>query len=320
MDIEVSKPFKINFDKNEVIDKGFEKAFYELTSITVSSKDKEKIVNIKLSEIKAMIESFSLKEEKFINETYYLKLNVSFNRKNFFDYLENLNIFPTIPIEEKFLFIPIIIDEKKKDLLIFTNNMFYKQWNNSKESFHLIEYILPTEDLEDLNLIKKNFTNIEEYDFLEITDKYYLNNYIVALIFKNESDVRVLSKIKIKDKLNLKNRLFSNINFNDEIHIKKIIDGLKINYEDYWKYSNQINTSIKLPLTIKINSSDNDKISKFEASLSEIDLISDFYIIKFDKDSFFYQVIFNGAPSIFLKIMGDKFYEFDTQNKIWILK
>ena len=35
-----------------------------------------------------MIETFSIKEEKFINEIYYLKLGVSFNRKKIFDYLE----------------------------------------------------------------------------------------------------------------------------------------------------------------------------------------------------------------------------------------
>ena len=58
-----------------------------------------------------MIETFSIKEEKFIDEIYYLTLNVSFNKKKLFNLLENKNVFPSLPIEKNVLFIPIIIDE-----------------------------------------------------------------------------------------------------------------------------------------------------------------------------------------------------------------
>ena len=40
--IEVSEPFEINFDKNKVIDEGFNKAFYELVSSLVTTKDKKR--------------------------------------------------------------------------------------------------------------------------------------------------------------------------------------------------------------------------------------------------------------------------------------
>ena len=110
----MSKPFELNFNKNRVIDKGFNKAFYELISLLVMSKDREKINLIKLNEIKGMIESFSIKEEKFVDEIYYVKLGVTFNKKKIFNYLTQKNIFPSMPNKIKFLFIPIIIDEKKK--------------------------------------------------------------------------------------------------------------------------------------------------------------------------------------------------------------
>ena len=54
--------------------------------------------------------------------------------------------------------------------------------------------------------------------------------------------------------------------------------------------------------------------------LSELDLIYDFYIIKFDKDYIYYQIIFNSTPNNFLKTMRDYNFDFDTQNKIWQLK
>ena len=179
-----------------------------MISSTINSSDQKKIKQTKLNEIKGIVESFTIQEEKFIDNIYFLNLGVSFNRKKYFNYLENKNIFPSIPIKKKFFFLPIIIDENKNDLLIFNNNKLIKKWNDHTKSFHLIEYILPTEDLEDINLIKENYESIEEYNFTEITEKYNLENLIIGLIFKNENEVRILSRIKIKDQTILKNKSF----------------------------------------------------------------------------------------------------------------
>ena len=51
--------------------------------------------NIKLNQIKSMIRSFSIQEEKFIEQIYYVNMGVSFDKKKIFNYLEKKNIFPT---------------------------------------------------------------------------------------------------------------------------------------------------------------------------------------------------------------------------------
>ena len=207
--IEISQPFEINFDKRKVIDDGFKKAFSELISLIVNSSDLNKIKQTKLNEIKGMIDTFSIKQEKFIDEVYYVNLGVSFNKKKFLIFRKK-NIFPSIPIK-KHLFIPIIIDENKKNIG-FSNNKIFDKWNDVKKKSHLINYILPTEDLEDLNLIKNKFELIEKYDFKEITNKYDLDDSIIALIFKNEKEIRILSRISISNNEILKNLSFSNLN------------------------------------------------------------------------------------------------------------
>ena len=73
-----------------------------------------------------MIESFTIKEEKFIDEVYYMNFGVTFNRKKVFKYLNEKNIFPSIPLKKNFLFIPIIINEEKQDLLIFSDNRIFQ--------------------------------------------------------------------------------------------------------------------------------------------------------------------------------------------------
>ena len=319
-DIDITRPFEINFNKNEVIDEGFRKAYDQLLTLILNSTDQKKINKIKLNEIKGMIETFTIKEEKFIDELYYVSLGVSFNKKKVFDYLEDKNIFPSIPEKKDFLFIPIIIDEEKKDLLIFYNNEFYEIWNKEIDKSELIKYILPTEDLEDLNLLKSKYESLEQYDFNEIIKKYGLENSIIALIFKSKSGLRVLTKINIGGNVKLKNQSFSKVDLNNKDELIVTINTLKIIYEDYWKNYNQINTSLKLTLNVKVNNDDNFKISNFEKILYEMDLIYDFFISKFDKNYTQYQIIFNGTPAIFLKKMSDKNQNFNTQNKNWILQ
>ena len=53
-----------------------------------------------------MVEKFSIKEEKFIDEIYYVNLGVSFHKKKIFGYLEKNNIFPSIPIKKIFYLYP----------------------------------------------------------------------------------------------------------------------------------------------------------------------------------------------------------------------
>ena len=319
-DIEIAQPFEINFDKNKVIDLGFEKAFFELVYSLIKSSDFKKIDNIRLNEIKSMIETFSIKEEKFIDQKYYVNLGVSFNKKKIFKYLEKKNIFPSRILKEQFLFIPIIIDENGNNLSIFSNNPIYYNWNKTNKRYQLINYLLPSEDLEDFNLIKEKLDIIETYDFNEITKKYFLKNSIISIIFRSNNEVRILTKIySDKDEI-IKNDTFKNINIDNETDLNFLIGNLKNLFEDTWKKLNEINTSIKVPITVKIKNDDLKKSNNFELFLNEIDMVSDYSIQKFDKEFIFYEVLFNGTIQNFINIMKNKKYNLNTQKKIWVIE
>ena len=82
-EIQVSEKLENNFNKETLINEGFKLAFNELINTLVKSTDLKKLDNPDLSEIKSMIETFSIKEERFINKVYYLNLGVSFNKKRY---------------------------------------------------------------------------------------------------------------------------------------------------------------------------------------------------------------------------------------------
>ena len=319
-DIEITEKLENNFNKEILINKGFKKAYIELISKLVQSKDLSKIKDIKLNEIKSMIETFSIKEEKFINKTYNLNLGVSFNKKEILNYLNRKNIFPSQIKEEKFLFIPILLDQSKNDIMVYSDNPMYDYWKLDNRREHLIEYVLPTEDLEDLNLIRKNYLEIENYDFKKIIEKYFIENSIIAVFFKNGDEIKVLSKIKVKNKQVIKSNSFNDIDLNKTDNLNTLIYNLKLIYEDFWKENNLINTSIKLPIMISLDNKNFELSLKFEETLNMLDLVNSFTVRKFDKDLIFYELIFNGTPQNFINLMEEHDFSLDTQNKIWTLK
>ena len=64
---------------------------------------------------------------------------------------------------------------------------------------YLLKYIVPNEDIEDINFLKKNINNIEDYNFNEIISKYDLNDYIIIILFKNNKNLKILSKLNFNN-------------------------------------------------------------------------------------------------------------------------
>ena len=319
-EIEISSPFNASFDKNKIINRGFVEAYEELILTIVQSKDQKKLQNSSTKEVKSLVETFSIVQENFIDEIYNLTLNVEFNKRSFFELLEKKNVFPSSIIKKDLIFFPIEVDEEKNEIFLFSESQLFKNWNLKKEKYHQLNYILPNEDIDDYNLIKKNINNLEDFDFREISKKYNFEDFIIMIVFKNNEEIRVLNQIVFNNNQNLKNFKFKNINFENLNDLEKFIDEQKIVFEDYWKLKNIINTSIKLDLTISVDNSNIIKIDQFEETLSNIELVNNFNIFKFDNKKNIYKIIFNGTRDQFLDVMKDYDYFFEIKNKIWVLK
>jgi len=318
--IEISSPFELNFKKSRVIDNGFRTSFLNLLSMITTSSDKDKIKNIPLKELKGMIDSFIISNEKFVNNEYFALLETTFNKKKVLNFLERKNIFPSIPIKNKVLLIPILVDTELEKIFLFNENIFYQKWNLDKKNYHLLEYLLPSEDLGDLNEIQKMSESIESYDFINLVKKYDLKDYIILIVFKNKNEIKILSKINLNNSLNIDNQKYTKNNLENEKDFLMIVEQLKTTYENHWKKYNEINTSIKLPITVMINSKDYKKIKNLEKTLKNIDLISSFYIQKFDSSNTYYKIIYNGSPKVFFNDMSKKNFDLEMKNNTWTIK
>ena len=319
-EIEVSEDFNLDFNKKKVFDKAFESAFFQLISTVVVSKDIKKIENTSLSTIKSLIDSFNVSDEKFFKNKYYAKFNVNFNKKNSYNYFESKNIFPSIPKKLNLLFLPVLIDTKENELIYFENNIIYNNWANHKKNYHLLNYILPNEDIEDAQIFNDNIELIEEYNFEKIVRKYDLEDYIISIIYQNQNQINVLSKLQLKNNYKIFNTIYKDINLNEDKSISKLIFDLKNLYEDEWKKLNLINTSIQLPITLSLSSKDYYKINLFEKILEDLDLVSNFIILSINNKNIFYKVIYNGSPDKFFNEIKDSGLNLKKNDQTWEIK
>ena len=222
-----------------------------------------------LRELKGMIDSFTISDEKFINNEYFANLETTFNKKKILKFLENKNIFPSIPKRNKVLLFPILVETKDNNIYLFNNNIFYDRWNEQKNSYDLLDYLLPSEDIEDLIELQKTSKDIETYDFSNLINKYDIEDSIILIIYKESNNIRTLSKINLNNTLKIQNKNYPKIDIINEDDFSNIVKSLKQLYEDQWKKNNEINTSIKLPITISINSKKNKKIIELERVLGK---------------------------------------------------
>ena len=318
--IEISEPFDSNFDKNITINKAFKSAFEELASTLVTSRDKNKLLNVNLNQIKLLVESFEISDESFLNKNYLAKFNVNFNKKNTLSFFEQKNIFPSLKKRKDLSTILIFINNDNNEISIYENNPFHKYWNEDKKKFFLLNYVLTEEDIETLKVINDNKDNLEKYEFENIIKKYNLKDYIIVIFFKNNKKIRVFAKFYFDNKLKILNTNFENIIKLDDEVIKNIINETKIKFEDIWKKNNQINTSIKLPINLQISSKKNKQFLNLENKMDEMDLISNYYITSLNNKLITFKIIFNGSPKQFLNLMTNNGIKIDTNNEIWKVK
>ncbi|MDA7733173.1 hypothetical protein N8841_01655 [Candidatus Pelagibacter sp.] len=318
--VEISSPFELNFKKNAVIDKGFQISFSDLISMITTSGDRKKIKNVPIKVLKGMIDSFTISDEKFINNEYFANLETTFNKKKIFKFLEDKNIFPSIPKKNKVLLFPIIIETKDNSIYLFNDNIFYDKWNEKNNSYNLLDYLLPSEDIEDLIELQKMSNDIETYDFSNLINKYDITDSIILIINKEGSNIRTLSKINLNNSLKLENKNYSKVDILNNNDFSNIVKSLKQIYEDQWKKNNEINTSIKLPITISINSKKTKKIIELERALDSIDQVAGFNILNFNSESIQYKITYNSTPNIFLNDMRKKNLELEMKNNMWTLK
>ena len=315
--IKIKEQYDINFNKDEVIKKGFKKGFKTLIFRIVESKDKNLFKNVPSNKINSLIDNFSITNEKFVDNNYEVDFEVKFDKKKLLSFIREKNVISSVPKDTDVLFIPILIDTQSNEIKFFDQNYFYNNWNNVNKNYFLLNYNLPDENIENFRLFQRIKNNIENNDLSEITNKYNFDNIFIVVFYKNKKNLQIFSKISFSNsnfKFNLDQK---NINYEDNKLLDQIILNLKNLYEDKWKLINKINTSITIPIKISIKNSNFITSDKLENILNQSDFVYEYEIEKISSEDIIYKITYNNNPEKFLNTLKVNDININSSSNIW---
>ena len=318
--VEVEEKYNLNFNKLKVIDRGFNKAFLDLSKMILEEKDMNEITETSIDDIKKIVENFSILDEKFINKKYKSIMEVQFNRKKLIKFFNSKNITLSLPKKINVFFLPILIDLNLNSFNYLNDSIFIKNWKSVDKNYFLINYILANEDVEDYLEIKNNLPNIENYNFKKILNKYDFDNNIIMIIFKQDNDINFYSKINFGDKFIITNQNFPNKNIEEQSDLNFMILNIKNNYEDKWKSLNKMNPATTVPIRISVETFNIKKSLKLENVLANLDFVNNYKIERFDSNEIVYKIYYGSNPKRFLKDILSYDINVDTSSTNWKIK
>ena len=318
--INIKEQYDVNFNKDQVINKGFEKAFKTLIFKIVENKDKKLFNNISNKKISSLIYNFSITNEKFVNNNYEVDFEVKFDKKKLLSFIRSKNVISSVPENIEVLFIPILIDTQSNEIKYFNQNYFYNNWNRVNKKYFLINYNLPDENIENFRIFQNIKNNLESNDLSEITDKYDFKNIFIVIFYENKSNLKIFSKISFSDSNFRFNYNQKNINYEDNKILDQIILNLKNLYEDKWKLVNKINTSITIPIKISIKNKNFIISDKLENILNQSDFVYEYEIEKMNSEEIIYKIIYNNNPEKLLNTLKLNDININSSSDIWNIK
>ena len=318
--IKIKELYDINFNKDQVISKGFETAFKIIISRTVENKDKILFKDTPKNKISSLIDNFSLTNEKFVNNNYEFDFEVKFDKKKLLSFIRSKNVISSVPKFTEVLFIPILIDTQRNELKYFNQNYFYNHWNKINKNYFLLNYNLPDENIENFRLFQKIKNNIESKDLSEITNKYNFENIFIVIFYKNNNNLKIFSKISFVNLDFTFNLEQNNINYDINKELDNIILDLKNIYEDKWKLINKINTSIIIPIIISIENNNFFITDKLEKILNQSDFVYEYKIEKLNSKEVVYKIIYNSNPDKLLSTFKKNNINVNSSSNTWKIR
>jgi len=303
--IEISREISQNQEK--LISKAFLEAFNKLIKRLLMEDDYRRFSNTNLEEIKKLISYYQIgnsnTETKEDKEN--IKFNVFFDKERVHKFFYDRNILYSDIINTEVILFPLL--RKEKQYFIYTKNYFYENWNNNEQPEDLIQYILPTENIENIEKITLNKSSIYKIDISDFFKEYNSNNVVFANIEVKNNIAEVFLNTRIQGKTIKKTlSIKKNNNFNQIEFYRKIISKINNAVRDLIKSQNLIDVRTPSFLNVKIKLNAVDNLIEFNNRLQKIDLIDNFYVQQMNKDYVLVKIKYLGKINKIINKLKDQ--------------
>ena len=315
--IEVNGPSKSLNNREMYLDLAFKKGFRKLVNAIAKRDDQKNLLTTDLNTIKSFISSYRILEEKINKNNYNLKINLYFNRNLIENFLINKNISYSEMKRFDMLIYPIFI--ANSELQLITQNKFYQEWN-TENIYDNVNFVLPLQNLDDINFIKENLTNLEESDLSKLVENYEIKNSTIIILRFNNKKLNVFLKSNLSGIKKNKQIDFKIDNLDNQNVIDNIISNLKLYTIELWKEENLIDIAVPSYITLNIVSKDKESFKKIIDKIKKINLVDSFSVENFNEESIKIKIKFFGKIKNFQNNLVENGFAIKLIDNQWNLK
>ena len=304
-------------NKDNFANKVFKKGFKKLIERHLLEEDYKKFSSTNLQEIKKLISYYQIITPNETELDKDIKVNLLFDKEKMHNFFYQRNILYSDIINTEIIIFPLLI--KDEEFFIYSKNHFYKNWN-TKDSDDIIEYILPLENIENIqkiDLIKENIIKIDISDFFKEYDK---NNLAFIIIQIKNKSAKIILNTKISKNQFIKNISIDKGILNEKQFNDKIILETKNKIRDLIKSENLIDVRTPSFLNVEIKLNNKSNLVEFKKRVEKIDLIDNFYIQQLNKDYAIVKIKYLGKINKIINKLKDQNINLKMQQGQWRLK
>ena len=306
-------------NKEKLLDRAFKDGFYKLTEKILQKKDSDSLKKIGLKEIRQLVSSYQIIENKDFNKKNEVTINLSFSRNKINNLFYKNNISYADVSKTDLVIFPVLIENN--NFYLYEDNYFYDNWIKDEEkTFKFINYILPIENLSDIEIISKNKENLESINVNDLLSNYGIKNYLFFVIKPSKNSVDVFIKGLVSEKKVVKNLNYSLSNNLKEERFSEVIQSLKQDINEVWKSENLIDVRTPSFLNVNLDLNKQDDLLILQKKFNEIDLIENFYVLELNKNYAKIKIKYLGKIDKMKNKFNDKGIKVKIKNNQWIIE
>lgn len=308
---------KKNISINQLANQAIIKAYNQLTKRILLKGDIKKLNNINFKEIKGFVSFYNILENSD-DGLDNINFSVTFDKDKLHDLFYSRGISYSEVNDKDFYILPIL--STNSNIFIFSNNYFYKNWNNVEENT-LLEFILPLENLEIIQNINRSKNNLLDLEIENLLQEYENKNVAIAIIENENNDSeKIYIKTRIQNKiisksLTLKREKLEKTDFND-----KIIYEIKDELVNLVKSQNLIDIRTPSFLNVKLKLDKDNNLVLLNSKIDKIDLIENIFIQEFNNDYVKLKIKYLGKLEKIIDQLQNQNINLQLVNEQWLIK
>ena len=295
------------------------KAFKKLVSKILLEEDIKQIETIKFSDIKELVNYYQVSDKKNDNiNLEKINFNISFDKDKIHNLFHAKGISYSKITNKELFILPIL--KKNDQVYIYNKNIYYENWNNVYET-ELIEFILPLENIEIIQIINSNKDNLLKLDLSNVFKEYSKKNLAIVLIEeKNISEEKIYLKTKILGKSIVKNFTIKRENLTDKDFSKKIISKTKLEIINLIKSRNLIDIRVPSFLNVQFKIDEKNNLVEINSRLKKIDAVENIFIKEFNSEIVVLKIKYLGKLDKIIKQFANQNIILESIGDLWSIK